>query len=119
MKDLTPWTADLRRVAAKEIEQRVFEEYHLADYYAWKHWLLEQQQKSENNDYPENWLFYHTEDVSQKILETYPTPGETWYLIATTRRHKICGKTFTAYEVFPDKKKTYCVALCGFRYEEE
>ena len=103
---------------ARDLEKSVAGEYGLQDYYIWKSWLLSDQAKCGNNDYPDNWLFCETEEVRSELLRTIDAYGKRWYLYKTTRRHKICGKIFDAYEIFSDRKRSCCEALCGFKFEE-
>jgi predicted MarR family transcription regulator len=107
---------DARWHLAKQIEKAVAEEYGLTDYYEWKKWLLSDQAAYGNNDYHDNWCFVETEDTAHETLAEIAAFGEKWHLVRTTRRHKVSGKTFDAYEVFSDRHYNCCEALCGFRF---
>jgi hypothetical protein len=107
---------DARWHLAKQIEKAVAEEYGLTDYYEWKKWLLADQATYSNTDYADNWCFAETEDTAHETLTEIAAFGEKWQLVRTTRRHKISGKTFDAYEVFSDRHYNCCEALCGFKF---
>lgn len=104
----------------KYLENKILLDYQLRDYYAWKAWLGAEQSKYGNSDYLDNWLFAEVEELERKRLKSFRAPnGRRWYLTATTRRHKICGKVFTAYELYSDTAYLCCEALCGFKFQED
>jgi hypothetical protein len=107
---------DAKLRLSQQLEKSVAEEYGLTDYYEWKKWLLADQATYGNADYSDNWCFAETEDTSHETLAEIAAFGEKWQLVRTTRRHKISGKTFDAYEVFSDRHYNCCEALCGFRF---
>lgn len=107
---------DAQRLLANWLEKIIAEEFDLYSYEEWKAWILEDQEAHGNDDYQDNWAFSLCETIQEKIVRSIAAHGPTWYLVKSTRRHKISGKTFEAYEVFDSRHFICCMALCGFKY---
>ena len=102
--------------AIKNLAYDVIEKHKLQSWDEWRAWLCADY-KSMYDGYIENWAFAENEHGKPQKLATMSYLGRKVYLTATQYTHKICGKTWTCYEI--QDKYTDVLAVCGFKFERK
>lgn len=86
----------------------------LHSYEDWKLWLQKEADRCDYAGYLDNWMYFATEELYRKKIQTLSVLGIPYSLEESEWRHRFCGKTWKLVEL--KDSKGLVVALCGYAF---
>lgn len=107
-----PFSGEDINAMAEDIEKR----FTLVPYEVWKKWLMAEAEAAGFTGYSDNWL-YNAEYEGLEKIARMDFLGVTVYATKQRAKHKVCGKTWTDYEI-RTADLCDCVAICGYELDK-
>lgn len=108
-KKVAPFSYEVKKAFAAEVAK----EFNLASYDAWSSWLMAEAVAANFTGFADNWRYSLVEYSDFVILSKVDYMGTVLYLTEQEARHRICGKTWTCYELRTQDMST-CAEICGY-----
>ena len=104
--------------AINTIAAAIAKRYALKSRDEWYSWLGQAAKDTNYAGYLDTWLYCEVKYMPSKKIDNAKYLGIPVTVEAEAAEHKICGKTWTSYEIVSADHST-CLAICGYQFQKK